>query len=303
MTSYKIATAAYPLDILSSWTDYREKLTDWVENAVDAGASLLVFPEYGAMELASLAGMEVAADLDASLFAVAERLERADAIHSGLAREFGVHILAATGPATNDTPEGTTRPVNRARFFAPDGACVVQDKQTMTRFEAETWNVIPGEGLNLYETKLGIIGILTCYDCEFPELGHALAEADVLLVPSATDTLAGYNRVRIGAQARALENQCVTVMSSVVGDATWLPAMDRNVGTGGVFGPPDLGFPDDGVLACGQMNEPGWSFADVDLARIHSVRRHGAVHNRRDRLAGSGRTLEATFTSLLTVEA
>ena len=96
----------------------------------------------------------------------------------------------------------------------------VQDKQVMTRFEAEVWEVVPGGPLQLFDTALGRIGILICYDSEFPLLGRALSEADILLVPSVTEALTGYSRVRIGAKARALENQCVTVMASVVGDAT-----------------------------------------------------------------------------------
>ena len=59
----KIATAAYPLDPLTSWAEYAAKLTNWVADAAGNGAELLVFPEYGAMELAMLSGPEVAGDL------------------------------------------------------------------------------------------------------------------------------------------------------------------------------------------------------------------------------------------------
>ncbi|HBR38824.1 MAG TPA: amidohydrolase, partial [Sulfitobacter pontiacus] len=48
----KIATAAYPLDVLTSWAQYEDKLAGWVATAAASGADLLVFPEYGAMELA-----------------------------------------------------------------------------------------------------------------------------------------------------------------------------------------------------------------------------------------------------------
>ena len=210
------------------------------------------------MELATLAGLDVAGDLEASLHAVAERLPEADALHRHLAAQFGVHILAASAPATDALPEGGRRPVNRARLFAPGGAMGVQDKQVMTRFEAEVWDVVPGGPLHLFDTRLGKIGILICYDSEFPLLGRALAEADIILMPSVTEALTGYWRVRIGAQARALENQCVTVMSSVVGAAPWSEAVDVSVGAGGIFGPPDRGFPDTGIIALGTLNAPGW---------------------------------------------
>jgi predicted amidohydrolase len=236
---------------------------------------LLVFPEYGAMELATLAGAEVAGDLEKSLFAVSDRLPEADALHARLAAEFNVHILAASAPEATQT-----RPVNRARLITPQGGIGVQDKQIMTRFEREVWDVVPGGPLRLFDTALGKIGVLICYDAEFPLLGRALAEADIILVPSCTEGLSGYWRVRIGAMARALENQCVTIMSSVIGVAPWSEAVDISTGAGGIFGPPDDGFPGSGVLAEGNIDWASWTYADVDLDAIANVRRDGTVLNR-----------------------
>ncbi len=294
----KVATSAYPLDALSSWAQYEDKISDWVARAAAEKAELLVFPEYAAMELATLDGKDVAGDLEASLFAVSGRLPEADALHARLAQDFGVHILAGSGPAAYDLPEGVVRPVNRARLFAPCGAIGVQDKQIMTRFEAEDWGVAPGGPLQLFETTIGKIGVLICYDSEFPLLGRALAEADIILVPSVTEALSGYSRVHIGARARALENQCVTIMSSVVGQADWSEAVDVSVGAGGVFGPPDRGFPETGVLAQGELNAPGWTFAEVDLEAIQAVRQDGGVLNRRDWQHQIGRDETVTITPL-----
>jgi predicted amidohydrolase len=108
------------------------------------------------------------------------------------------------------------------------------------------------------------------------------AGAALILVPSCTDTLAGYCRVRVGCQARALENQCYVVQAPTVGEASWSEAVDVNVGAAGVFAPPDRGMPDDGVLARGELNQPGWVYADLDLAAIKQVRSHGQVLNYRD---------------------
>ncbi|GGC04516.1 amidohydrolase [Marivita lacus] len=283
----KIATAAYPMDFLDSWKAYDDKLTRWVSEAAGSGADLLVFPEYGAMELATLAGRDVARDLEASLRAVSDRIPEADGLHARLAQEFGVHILAASAPVF-DADLGD-RPVNRARFFAPNGDMGAQDKQIMTRFEREVWGVIGGGPLHLFDTALGKIGILICYDSEFPLLGRAVAGADLILVPSCTEALAGYSRVRIGAMARALENQCVTVMSSTVGACDWSEAVDENTGMGGIFGPPDTGFPPTGVIAEGRLNQPGWTYAEVDLEQIAHVRADGVVLNRRHWDEQSGR--------------
>ena len=272
----KVAAAAYPLDWFDDWSAYEAKITRWVKDAADNGATLLVFPEYAAMELSTLDGADVAGDLEQSLHAVSRRMPDVDALHLKLAAEFGVHILGASAPVF----DGGTRPVNRATLYAPNGQKGFQDKQIMTMFERDPWDVTGGCPLKVFDTELGKIGILICYDSEFPLLGRALADVDILLVPSCTEALAGYWRVRIGAMARALENQCVSVMSSIVGPAEWSEAVDQNTGMGGIFGPPDTGFPATGVLAEGQLNEPGWTYADVDLEAIAHVRRDGIVRNR-----------------------
>ncbi|MFB2595217.1 carbon-nitrogen hydrolase family protein [Paracoccus sp. p4-l81] len=291
-----IAAAAYPLDWFDDWSDYEAKLTAWVEAAVSswpecpAGGSvpparnpsgappaqLLVFPEYGAMELASLAGRPAASDLEASLRAVADLEPARAALHDRLARQHGIHILAASGPVFTGA-----RPVNRATLYGPNGPIGHQDKQIMTRFEREDWDVTadPASGLALFDTALGKIGVLICYDSEFPALGRALTEAgaQIILCPSCTDSIAGFTRVRIGAMARALEGQCVTVQSPTVRPVDWNPAIDENRGAAAIYGPPDRGWPETGVLAEGKLDEPGWVIATVDLDLVAQSRADGAV--------------------------
>jgi predicted amidohydrolase len=230
------------------------------------------------MELATLAGAKIAADPEACMQAVSERMPEADDLHAELARKYGVHICAGSGPVYDEAL--SDRPVNRARLFSPQGARVIQDKQIMTRYERDVMNVVPGGPLQLIETALGRIGVLTCYDSEFPLLGRALKEADIILVPSCTEVLSGYWRVRIGAMSRALETQCVTVMASLVGDFPECPHADANTGMGGIFGPPDVGFPDTGVLAEGVLNQPGWTYAEFDIDAVANVRADGRVLGR-----------------------
>lgn len=274
----KIAAAAYPLTFLAGFDEYEAKLAAWVGDAVGQGADLLVFPEYGAMELASLGGAEVAAHLERALHEVARWRDAVDAAHLRLAAAHGVHILGASGPVF---PVAGARPVNRATLYGPQSIVGHQDKQIMTRFEREIWFVEPGAGLPVFDTPLGRIGVLICYDSEFPLLARRMVEAgaELLLVPSCTDSVAGFTRVRVGAMARALENQCVTVQAPTVGLAAWCPAVDENVGRAAIYGPPDRGFPETGILAETALNAPGWAVAEVDLAAIHAVRRDGGVLN------------------------
>lgn len=267
----RIAAAAYPIDWFDSFDAYAAKLARWVS---DADADLLVFPEYGAMELASLSGRAVAGDLEASLHAVAALDPQVRALHADLAARHGCHILGASGPAFDGA-----RPVNRAVLYGPDGVIGHQDKQIMTRFEREEWHVTGAPGLRIFDTTLGRIGILICYDSEFPLLGRVLAQAgaQLLLVPSCTDTVAGFSRVRIGAMARALESQCVVVQAPTVGPCDWMPALDENRGRAAIYGPPDGFWPETGIIAEGEMDAPGWVRATVDLSRVDVSRRDGAV--------------------------
>jgi len=273
----KLAAAAYPLDFLPDWAAYAAKLTDWVARAAGDGADLLVFPEYGAMELASLGGADVAADLERALHEVMRHQAAVIALHENLAARYKLHILGASGPAMAGGP----RPVNRAILYGPQGRIGHQDKQIMTRFEREDWHIAPGQGLTVFDTPLGKIGVIICYDSEFPLLARALVEAgaEILLVPSATDALSGFTRVKVGAMARALENQCVVVHAPTVGAAQWCPAVDLNVGAAAIYGPSDLGFPDTGILAQTTLNAPEWAMADISLEHVTRVRRAGAVLN------------------------
>ncbi|MEM9499810.1 MAG: carbon-nitrogen hydrolase family protein [Pseudomonadota bacterium] len=273
----RLATAAYPLDPVTCWAEYSDKLERWVAGAA-AHADLLVFPEYAAMELAMLAGPDVAGDLHRSLRAVSDRLARADDVQARLAQSYGVHICAGSAPVFD--PQYPDGPVNRARLITPAGAVAVQDKQIMTRWEREPMGAVPGGGVQVFDTALGRVAILICYDAEFPLLGRAVHDAEILLVPSCTETRSGYWRVRIGAMARALEAQCVSVMSSVVGEARWNDVADTTTGAGGIFGPPDTGFPETGIIAEGRAGVPGWTFGQVDLDAIATVRADGQVLGR-----------------------
>lgn len=273
---YKVAAAQYPIDVLPDLEAYEAKIAAWIASGAATGAELLVFPEYGAMELSALAG-DMAGDIHRSIEVIDRILPELDELHRSLARRHGVHVLASSAPEQGG--DGLCR--NVARLFAPNGKAGRQEKVVMTRFERETWGIAGGGPIQAFRTELGMLGVSVCYDVEFPMIARAQAEAGagVILVPSATDSLHGYWRVRIGAQARAVENQCYVVQAPAVGDAAWSPVMDRNVGAAGIYAPPDGDFPPDGVVAAGEMNEPGWVVAEVDLDRIDVLREDGGVLN------------------------
>jgi len=241
---------------------------------------LLVLPEYACVELgAALAGADAADEARELAAMVAAAPDILDAMRTA-ARRLGVWLLPGTLPLRR--ADGAV--VNRAPLIAPDGRVAFQDKRAMTRFEAERWGVRPGADPAVFDTPWGRIGISICYDVEFPKHVRTQAEAGawLILAPSCTDTMAGFNRVRIGAAARAMENQCYVAIAPTVGEAPWSAALDVNRGHAAVFGPVDRGFPEDGVLARGALDTEEWVFCTLDPARIAAVREDGAVRNFRD---------------------
>jgi len=254
---------------LDAWA---ARLDRAVAEAAGHGAQLLLMPEYAPMEMAAGDAPEVAAELARAVALAPAALAAAREV----ARRHGVFLLPGTLPFGDGS-----RVVNRAPLIAPDGRVAFQDKHVMTRFEAEQWGVAPGAPPAVFATPWGIVGIAICFDCEFPALVRAQVEAGawLVLVPTCTDTMHGFNRVRLAARARAIESQCFVAIAPTVGTSPWSAALDDNRGYAAVFGPVDRGFPEDGVIARGALDAGQWVYADLDRARIDAVRVNGAVCN------------------------
>jgi predicted amidohydrolase len=277
---FRLAAAQYNIGFLKSWDDYSAKIARWVADAADNGAKMLLFPEYFSMELASLFPEEVYKSLSKQLSEMQTLLPDFVMLFSDMAEQHGVYVVAGSFPVRME--DGSYR--NRSFLFRPDGTTDHQDKLQMTRFENEHCLITGGEEIKTLDTEFGRIGINICYDSEFPMIARKQVEAgaDLILVPSCTDTLAGYHRVRIGCQARALENQCYVVQSPTVGQAPWSEAVDVNIGAAAVYTPVDYGYPDNGILAIGELNQAQWVYAEIDLASIAHIRQTGQVFNYRD---------------------
>jgi predicted amidohydrolase len=272
----RVAAWQYPIERIASWDAWLAKLDAGFAEAAARGAQLCVVPEYASMELTSLTGGD---DLAAQLDALQPLLPGYLDAYARLARRYDLAIVAGSFPERLASDEVR----NRLRVHAAGGAVAIEKRQ-MTRFERERWGIAAGGSQVVVDLGGLRLGVAICYDAEFPLVVRRLvaAGAEVIAVPSCTDTAAGYQRVRLACQARALENQCYVVQAPTVGVAAWSIAVDENVGSAGVFAPPDRGFPDDGVVALGAYNEPGWIVADLDLDAIGRVRADGQVLGHRD---------------------
>ncbi len=271
----RLALLQYRVGRYASFAAWQDALDARLAEAAAAGADLLVLPEYASMDAIAAPLPDLAAELDAAC----DHHDRVVAALQAAAARHRVWLLGGSLPMR----QGNTV-INHAPMVAPDGRVAFQQKHCATRFERELWGVSPGRPPGVFDTPWGRIGVCICYDMEHPTLARAQVEAGawLILVPTDTDTIAGFNRVRLSARARAVENQCFTAVCTTVGDAPWLAALDANRGYAAVFGPVDRGFPEDGVIARGALDTPGWLYADLDPARIAAVRTGGAVLNHRD---------------------
>ncbi|MCI0734486.1 MAG: carbon-nitrogen hydrolase family protein [Methylococcaceae bacterium] len=276
----KVAAAQYPVDSHENWQSFSAKIRRWVEEAAAADARVLLFPEYLGFEITSIfrrIGVAALADQMSELQGLEAEFI---GLFSECARQTGAEICAGTFPVRIDT--GKYR--NRSFFFRPDGSLDFQDKLQMTPFERRYTDICPGSQIKTLGSAFGKAAINVCYDSEFPLFARRQAEAEALLVlvPSCTDTLAGYQRVRIGCRARALENQLYVAQSVLIGRCAWSEMIDENTGAAGIYGPVDNGFPDDGCIAEGVVDQPGWVYGDLDLHRIGVLRQTGHTTNFHD---------------------
>ena len=136
-----------------------------------------------------------------------------------------------------------------------------------------------------FETDCAKIGILICYDVEFPELSRIMGNQgmQILFVPFLTDTQNAYSRVKVCAHARAIENECFVVIAGSVGNLPRVHNMDIQYAQSGVFTPCDFGFPTDGMRAEATPNTEMILVSDVDLNLLNELHTYGSVRNLKDR--------------------
>lgn len=166
-----------------------------------------------------------------------------------------------------------------------DGTIERYEKLHVTPDEAKVWGMQGGNQIKAFDTDCGKIGILICYDSEFPELSRLLADEgmDILFVPFLTDTQNGYSRVRHCSQARAIENECYVAIAGSVGNLPNVENMDIQFAQSMVFTPCDFSFPTNGIKAEATPNTEMILIADVDIDLLRELNQFGAVKNLKDR--------------------
>ncbi|KAF2332093.1 bifunctional GNAT family N-acetyltransferase/carbon-nitrogen hydrolase family protein [Flavobacterium nitrogenifigens] len=166
-----------------------------------------------------------------------------------------------------------------------DGTSEMYTKIHITPNEVIHWGMKGGSQFKTFDTDCGKIGILICYDVEFPELSRLLADEgmDILFVPFLTDTQNGYTRVKHCSQARAIENECYVAIAGCVGNLPKVNNMDIQYAQSSVFTPSDFAFPSNGIKAEATPNTEMTLIVDVDLNLLKELHEHGSVKTLKDR--------------------
>jgi predicted amidohydrolase len=197
-----------------------------------------------------------------------------------LATSYGLHIVAGSHPLARGDAL-----YNTSSLIFPDGRRVDQPKLHITPAEKRDWGITGGSTLRVIPTAKARVGILICYDSEFPEAARYLADrgAEIIFVPYCTDNRAGHLRVRYCCQARAIENQVYVASAGIIGNLPSVPAMDVHYGQAAVYTPSDFEFARDGVQAQADPNVEMLLVTDVDINDLYRSRAAGSVTPRLDR--------------------
>ncbi|WP_066224390.1 carbon-nitrogen hydrolase family protein [Formosa haliotis] len=200
---------------------------------------------------------------------------------SKLAISYNINIITGSMPEI----AADNRLYNVGYLCRRDGTTERYEKLHVTPDEAKVWGMEGGYKLEAFDTDCGKIGILICYDSEFPELSRLLADEgmDILFVPFLTDTQNGYSRVRHCAQARAIENECYVAIAGSVGNLPKVHNMDIQFAQSMVFTPCDFAFPANGIKAEATPNTEMILIADVDIDLLRNLNQFGSVKNLKDR--------------------
>ncbi len=199
---------------------------------------------------------------------------------SKLAISYNINIITGSMPEIQND-----RLYNVGYLCHRDGRIERFEKIHVTPDEAKIWGMEGGSHIQVFDTDCGKIGILICYDVEFPELSRLLADEgmDILFVPFLTDTQNGYSRVRHCAQARAIENECYVAIAGSVGNLPNVHNMDIQYSQSIVFTPCDFAFPSNGIKAEATTNTEMILIADVDITLLRELNQYGSVRNLKDR--------------------
>ncbi|MBB5209201.1 bifunctional GNAT family N-acetyltransferase/carbon-nitrogen hydrolase family protein [Chiayiivirga flava] len=275
----RVATVQYQQRRVADFDGFATQVEYFVDVAADYSADFVVFPELFTLQLLSVENAPLSpADSIRSLTGYTQRFCE---LLTTLALRYNINIIGGSHPTVMD--DGDIH--NNCYVALRDGSLHVREKLHPTPNERHWWRITGGDSAQVIETDCGPIGIMICYDSEFPELGRHLTDQGALLlfVPFCTDTREGYLRVRYSSQARAIENQSYVVLSGNCGNLPGVNNFDIQYSQSCILTPCDFPFARDGVAADTTPNAEMVAFADLRLDTLIEARANGTVQNLKDR--------------------
>jgi len=272
-SNVRIAAVQWQMRQFKSTEDILQQVEFFVDAVSGYKVDLLLFPE---MFNAPLLANYDQQNPSQSMRLLAEFTDELRDAMLQMAMKYNINIITGSLPRYEDE-----KLYNVAFLCRRDGTWDVQYKLHITPDEAEWWGFQGGNKLKVFNTDIGKIGVLICFDIEFPELARLLADKGIkiLLVPYWTDTKNAYLRVKRCAQARAIENECYVVITGSVGNLPKVKNMTIQYSQSAIFTPSDFAFPHDAVAAEATPNTEMTLLADLDLDLLKEIRRHGSVRN------------------------
>lgn len=276
-TQVRVGAVQWQMRKVSSVEELLEQVEYFIDAITNYQSDFAVLPEFFNAPLMGLTDQTNQTEAIRFLATLTDQIRN---YMSNLAVSYNINIITGSMPVM----EGEHL-YNVSYLCRRDGTVAEQRKLHITPHERRDWVIRGGDELEVFETDAGRVGILICYDVEFPELARILADKDmdILFVPFWTDTKNGYLRVRHCAQARAIENECYVVICGSVGNLPSVKSLDVQYAQSSVFSPSDFAFPHDAIMSETTPNTEMIMFSDLDLSRIRVIRNEGSVTNLKDR--------------------
>lgn len=273
----RISCVQYQMRKIANFQGFAQQVRYFVDVAAGYETDFVLFPELLAAQLMSFIRVKTPRE---AIRRVTEYAQAVDELFGELAAEFQLCVVGGTHPRR----EGE-RIENVASLYLPDGSVHRQSKLHITPNERSWWGIEGGSRLQVFDTPKARVGILVCYDVEFPEAARFLADAgaEIIFVPFCTDDRQAYLRVRYCAQARAVENQVYLAMAGTVGNLPQVENMDLQYAQSVVLSPSDFPFARDGVLVEASPDTETVITTDVDFEALEEAILSGSVRPRRDR--------------------
>ena len=194
-----------------SLDDLFEQVEYFVDAVSDYQSDFVLFPEYFNAPLMARFNNE---GESAAIRGLAKYTEEIRDRFIKLAISYNINIITGSMPLVKD--DG--RLYNVGYLCRRDGSYEMYEKIHVTPDEIKSWGLSGGRRIQTFDTDCAKIGVLICYDVEFPELSRLMADdgMQILFVPFLTDTQNAYSRVRVCAHARAIENECFVAIAGSV---------------------------------------------------------------------------------------